>query len=560
MVGTSEFDYVVIGSGSAGAVVASRLSEDAAVSVLLLEAGPRDTSPLLRIPAAARYAFNAKRFNWNFRSQPEPALGGRQLALPAGRVLGGSSSINGLVYLRGHPLDYEAWAEAGADLWSYGKVLPYFRRLEQWMGSPSPYRGDDGPVRVSAPEPPNPIAAAFLEAGCQAGYAPTGDVNGAQQDGFGRFPMNGAGGVRWSAARGHLGAAAKRPNLTVRTGCVAERIEVQGGRARSVEYRKGRRSMQAYAAREIVLSAGAINSPKILMLSGIGPTGMLRANGIEVVQDLPGVGRNLMDHPLASIQLECRRPVSLAGSLGPARMCIAGARWLLRRDGPWASNHFECGAFIRSEKGVRHPDLQLYLFPLAVAEGSSEFWKGHGFQVQISSQRSLSRGQVALRSARPEDPPDIALNLMKSARDWFEMRQAVRLAREVLVQRAMDPFRGREIRPGREIRTDVELDEFLQNGVVSSYHYSGTCRMGRDAMAVVDPECRVHGIDALRVADASIMPVIPSANLNLPVMMIGERVADLIRNRSLPPADLDYFVDPDWRTRQRPGRQGRVEA
>ena len=558
MASSNEFDYVVIGSGSAGAIVASRLSENPEVSVLLLEAGPRDNSFLLRIPAAARYAFNARRFNWNFQSEPEPGLNGRRLALPAGRVLGGSSSINGLVYLRGNPLDYESWAESTAEQWSYASVLPYFRRLERWMGRPSPYRGDSGPVRASAPEPPNPIAGAFLEAGREAGYGRTDDVNGEQQEGFGRFPMNAAGGVRWSAARGHLAPASRRRNLTIQTGCHAERIRIQGGRARFVEYRRSGHKAVACADKEVILCAGAINSPKLLMLSGIGPAGILRSNGVAVVHDLPGVGENLMDHPLGSIQYECPLPVSLARSLNVAGRAAAAARWLLRRDGLLASNHFECGAFVRSEAGVRFPDLQFYLFPVSVDEGSRDFRRTHGFQVQISSQRSLSRGRVVLRSARPEDPPIISLNLMTSSRDWTEMRQAVRLAREVLAQPAMDPFRGREILPGTAIRTDSDIDAFLRDRVVSSYHYSGTCRMGRDARAVVDPECRVHGIDSLRVVDASIMPAIPSANLNLPVMMIGERASDLIQGKSLPAAELGFFVDPNWRRIQRPGRPRRI--
>ena len=547
-----EVDYVVIGSGSAGAVIAARLSEDRDVSVLLLEAGPRDWSPILHLPAAARYAFNARRFNWSYESEPEPHLGGRRIMHPRGRVLGGSSSINGLVFLRGHALDYEGWAESGATGWAYADVLPYFRRLETRIDHSSPYQGDRGPVRVSVAERPNPISRAFIDACRQAGYPFSEDVNGYRQDGSGRFPMNVATGLRWSTARAYLYHARKRANLDVQCGSHVDRIGFEGRRAVTTDWRRGKVRRRVRARREIVLSAGAFNSPKLLLLSGIGDGDTLKTHGIPVVQALPGVGANLMDHPLTAIQVKCRQPVSLAGQLGLGAKARGVLRWLVRRDGLLASNHFECGAFIRSEAGVRFPDLQLYLFPIGVAEGSSDFSREHGFQVQISTQRSRSRGRVRLASPDPDAAPRIRFNYLEAERDLPELRAGFRHAREILDQPAMRELRGEELSPGASLVSNRDLDAFIRRNVVSSYHPCGTCRMGRDPMSVVDRECRVHGVEGLRVADASIMPLIPSCNLNGPTLMIGEKAADLIAGRPpLPPSNLPYFVEPGWRTRQR---------
>ena len=550
----NEFDFIVVGAGSAGAIVAARLSERSDASVLLLEAGPKDRSPILHVPAAARYAFNARRYNWNYETEPEPFLDNRRLTQPRGRVLGGSSSINGLVYLRGNPLDYEGWAASGITNWSYAHVLPYFRRLERWDQPRDGYQGGDGPVRVSAPTPLNPIAAAFLEAGTEAGYETTDDINGYRQEGFGRFPMNAAGGFRSSTARAYLRPARRQGNLSIWTDCLVDRIEIRGGRAEAVAFRRRGRPETVRARREIILSAGAINDPKILMLSGVGQAEKLREHGIDVVQDLPGVGENLQDHAISALQLEATAPVSLTAQLGLPAKVRETLKWLAYRDGVLASNHFQCGAFIRSEPGIPYPDLQLYLFPIAVDVGSNDFLRQHAFQVQISPQRSRSRGWIRLRSADPDDPPRMLTNMMSKKEDWAEMRAALRLTREILQQPAMDPYRGRELSPGPEVRSDEEIDAYFRQHTHSSYHACGTCKMGNDAMAVVDAQCRVHGIEGLRVADSAIMPLIPSCNLNAPTMMIGERAADLVLGQELEPANLSFYQDPEWQTRQRPGQ------
>jgi choline dehydrogenase len=551
--GTNSYDYIVVGSGSSGAIVAARLSEDRDVTVLLLEAGPGAGSPILNIPAAARYAFNASAYNWDFETEPEPHLNNRRLWQPRGRVLGGSSSINGLVYLRGNPLDFEAWAAAGANGWSYADVLPYFQRLEAFVDPTNSYQGTDGPVGVSTTPTLNPISSAFLEAGVEAGYELTDDVNGHKQEGFGRFPMNAAQGYRWSTARAYLKPNEHRPNLTILTGCEATKVLFEGNRAAALQYDRDDVQCSTRADREIILSAGPFNSPKLLMLSGIGPAGQLRENGIDVVHALPGVGENLMDHQLSAVQVECTQPVSLYSHTGMLAKAGAALRWLVRKDGVLASNHFECGAFVRSEAGVMFPDLQFYLFPIAVAEGSNDFYPLHGFQIQLSPQRSDSRGRVRLRSPDPKDKPRILFNYMSTERDWFEFRKAFRLAREVLAQPALRPYVGKEISPGSDVRTDEQLMAYIKDHMQSSYHACGTCKMGVDDMAVVDPQCRVRGVEGLRVIDSSIMPTIPSCNLNAPSMMVGERGADLVRGRSLAPSLLGYHVDEAWQTRQRPG-------
>ena len=543
------FDFIIVGSGSAGAIVAARLSENPTNRVLLLEAGPRDRSPALHIPAAMRLVYNAPNYNWGYETEPEPYLNNRRLVQPRGRVLGGSSSINGQLYLRGHPLDYEGWAAAGAKGWSYAEVLPYFKRLETRTDGPSDYRGANGPVQASTVDP-GPLGHAFLTAGRQAGYLETDDVNGGQQDGFGLLPKNVGAGRRSSTSQCYLRSAPA--NLRIRTGCTVRRILFEGRSATGVEFVRKGQVLRVKANRSVILSAGAFNSPALLMQSGIGPAEHLRSLGIEVLHDLPGVGSNLMDHPLTSLQVACTKPVTLYRHLNSLAKAKGLLEWLFLRKGLLANNHFDAVAFIRSKPGIRFPNLQIALFAIAVAEGSADFVKQHAFQLQFSNQRPLSRGYVRLSSPDPMAMPRIRYNMLEHPDDIEELIAGFRLSRELLTMPALAAFAGEELFPGESVQSNAELEAWMRETCHSSYHPCGTCRIGNDPLAVVDSECRVHGVDRLYVADASIIPVIPSANLNCPSMMIGEKASDHVAGKAaLPPLELPYFKDPVWQSKQR---------
>jgi len=549
-----EFDYVIIGAGSAGCVLADRLSEDGKSTVLVLEYGGSDRSIFIQMPTALSIPMNMPRYNWGYKSEPEPQLNNRRLDAARGKVLGGSSSINGLVYVRGNPLDFERWRDEGAAGWSYAEVLPYFRRAERRGEGGDEYRGDSGKLQTSYGTLANPLHAAWLEAGRQAGYPHSNDLNGRQQEGFGRFDMTVGAGRRCSAARAYLRPAMNRPNLTVRTHALVEGIEFAGRQATGVRFRQGDSTQRVRARREVILSAGCIGSPQILKLSGVGPPGELREHGIDVVHALPGVGENLQDHLEFYFQVACREPITLYSSLGKIARLRIGMRWLLRHDGLGASNHFETGAFIRSRAGIRYPNLQYHFLPMAVSYDGASLAQEHGFQAHIGPMRSRSRGWVRLRSARVEDHPRIFFNYMSTPEDWEEMRACVRLTREIFAQPAFDRYRGREMQPGAAVQTDEQIDEFIRQKVETAYHPSCSCRMGAvdDPGAVVDPQGRVIGMSGLRVVDASIMPSITTGNLNAPTIMLAEKMADHILGRTpLAPSSAPYFVADDWQHRQR---------
>ncbi len=549
-----EFDYVIIGAGSAGCVLADRLSEDGRNRVLVLEYGGSDRSIYIQMPTALSIPMNMPRYNWGFQTEPEPHLGGRRLGTPRGKVLGGSSSINGMVYVRGNPLDFERWRDEGAAGWSYSEVLPYFKRAERRGEGGSAYRGDSGKLQTSYGTLNNPLHAAWLEAGRQAGYPFSSDLNGGQQEGFGRFDMTVGDGRRCSAARAYLHPAMRRRNLAVRTHALVTRIEFENRQARAVSYRLGTREQKVRARREVLLCAGSIGSPHLLKLSGVGPPEELRALGIDVAHALPGVGENLQDHLEFYFQVACKEPITLYSSLSPLSRFRIGLRWLLRHDGLGASNHFESGAFIRSRAGIRYPNLQYHFLPMAVSYDGSSLAKEHGFQAHIGPMRSQSRGWVRLRSPRIEDHPKILFNYMSLPEDWEEMRACVRLTREIFAQPAFDRYRGREMQPGAGVQSDEQIDEFVRRHIETAYHPSCSCRMGApgDERAVVDPQGRVAGIEGLRVVDASIMPSITTGNLNAPTIMLAEKLADAILGKPpLAPLPAPFFVAENWQTRQR---------
>ncbi|HSK41635.1 MAG TPA: choline dehydrogenase [Arenibaculum sp.] len=555
---TESFDYVIVGAGSAGCVLANRLSEDPDATVLLLEAGPKDHAWDWRIhmPSALSYPMQSQTYNWDYHTEPQEHLGGRRMHWPRGRVLGGSSSINGMAYVRGHALDYERWAAEDPALahWSYAHVLPYFRKAEGRAKGPDDYHGGDGPLRVMTGGCDNPLYQAFIEAGVQAGYPRTDDQNGYRQEGFGTMDMTVHQGRRWSTAVAYLHPASERPNLTVRTGMLTTRVLVEGGRAVGVDYgpRAGGAVQTVRAGREVIVSGGPVNSPQLLMLSGIGPADELRAAGGEPVHDLPGVGRNLQDHLELYIQHECLLPITLYGALGPLNRTRIGIEWYLFKSGLGATNHFEAGAFIRSRPGIRHPDLQYHFLPMAVRYDGRNPSDRHGFQAHVGPMRSRSTGWLKLRSADPREYPVIDPCYMSHPDDRVEMRAAVRLTREIFAQPAFAPFRGRELAPGPDVRTDDGIDAWVAAHCESAYHPSCSCKMGSDGMAVVDGECRVRGIEGLRVVDSSIMPSVVSGNLNAPTIMIAEKAADMIRGRPpLPPSDAPWYEPERWAVAQR---------
>ncbi|HZU62831.1 MAG TPA: choline dehydrogenase [Novosphingobium sp.] len=548
------FDYIIVGAGSAGCVLANRLSASGQHKVLLLEFGGSDRSIYIQMPAALAYPMNTKRWNWHYESEPEAHLNNRRLHCPRGKGLGGSSSINGLVYVRGNPLDFERWEQEGARGWGYAQVLPYFKRAETRKEGGNAYRGGEGPLSTTYGTLENPLNQAWLDAAREAGYALTEDYNGFRQEGFGRMDMTVRDGERCSSAKAHLYDAVKRPNLKVIQQALATRVLFEGRRAVGVEYERGGQLHVAKAAREVILSGGPINTPQLLKLSGIGPAEELARHGIPVLADRAGVGGNLQDHLEFYFQMACTQPITLFGHANLLGKAKVGLEWLLLKKGLGASNHFETCGFIRSRAGIRYPDIQYHFFPMAINYDGSSLATEHGFQAHVGPMRSKSRGTVTLRSADPREKPVIRFNYMSHPDDWAEMRACVRLTREIFQQPAFAPWRGREIQPGANCTSDEDIDAFIADKVESALHPSCTARMGSPAnpLAVVDPECRVIGVEGLRVVDSSIMPSITTGNLNAPTIMIGEKAADHILGKGLlPPANEPFYVAPDWEVSQR---------
>lgn len=547
------FDYIIVGAGSAGCVLANRLSENPKHKVLLLETGGSDKSIFIKMPTALSIPMNTDKYAWQFNTEKEPYLNNREMHCPRGKVLGGSSSINGMVYVRGHAKDFDEWEAHGAEGWNYQACLPYFQKAETWYKGNDAYRGGNGELGVNnGNEMKNPLYTAFIKAGEQAGYDITSDYNGKQQEGFGPMHMTVKDGVRSSASREYLDPVKSRKNLTIVTGALVTKVVLEDKVAKGVEYVVNGKTETAATSNEVILSAGSIGSPHILQLSGIGDKDILEKVGIEVKHHLPGVGQNLQDHLEFYFQYKCKQPITLNRKLGLISKGLIGARWLLNRSGLGATNHFESCAFIRSKADVEWPDIQYHFLPAAIRYDGKSAFDGDGFQVHVGHNKPKSRGSVTIQSADPTVPPKILFNYLQHQDDIEGFRACVRLTREIIAQSAFDDFRDGEIQPGEHIQTDEEIDAFVREAVESAYHPSCSCKMGEDDMAVVDSETNVHGIEGLRVVDSSIFPTIPNGNLNAPTIMVAEKAADMILGKpALPPQNVAVDIHPKWQTEQR---------
>ena len=543
---SATYDYLIVGGGSAGSSLANLLSADPNNKVLVLEAGRPDYKwdVFIHMPAALAFPIGNKHYDWKYESEPEPFMNNRRIYHARGKVLGGSGSINGMIWQRGNPLDYERWSrDAGMQDWDYAHCLPYFKKMENCLADPSnPFRGNSGPLELERGPTKSPLFAAFFKATEEAGYPRTDDVNGYRQEGFAAFDRNVRRGRRLSSARAYLHPVMKRKNLTVKTRAMVTKVLFDGKRATGVEaIIKGKK--QIFSAHEVILCGGAINTPQILQISGVGNAHELSALGIDVVADLPGVGENLQDHLEVYVQYACKKPVSMQPMLKLWRRPFIGARWLFFRSGPGATNHFEAGGFTRSNSDVKYPNLMFHFLPLAIRYDGSAPSGGHGYQVHVGPMYSDARGSVKIKSTDPFVKPALRFNYLSTDQDRREWVEAVRVARDILTQKAMDEFNAGETSPGPTVSTDDEILEWVRRDGETALHPSCTAKMGTDSMSVVDPQTmRVHGIEGLRICDASVFPYVTNGNIYAPVMMVAEKAADLILgNTPLAPEPIEFY-------------------